>query len=297
MTTETTETVEASTRRRAILGLAVALVAGVGLATLLWTTGVVDGAYVADLQDKLDTAQTGPGVVVAMLIALGIGALMVALPCGFPAVFLVPAILEHEETTAGRLRSLAAFAIGGVVPLAVVGLLLGLAGDGVWELLSTPQSRKVFAAVAYSLLGAGALVYALNEFGFFQLQGAFVRLTGPAMPGEEAPARRSLVLGATFGAGMGIACPMPTYYALIGWVVVAATWWYGALVLGAYGLGRMLVPIVLGLLIVAGTSRRTVAERLAAVHERIVWSSGVVMAGLGVFLITLFGGVLGGSLF
>ena len=180
--------------------------AGVGLATFLWTTGLIGGEYVADLQDKLDTAQTGPGVVVAMLIALGIGASMVALPCGFPAVFMVPAILEHEEHTAGRLRSLAAFAIGGVVPLAVAGLLLGLAGDGVWEPLSTPQSRKVFAAVAYSLLGAGALVYALNEFGFFHLQGAFVRLTGPALPGEQAPARRSVVLGATFGAGMGIAC-------------------------------------------------------------------------------------------
>ena len=89
---------------------------------------------------------------------------------------------------------------------------------------------------------------------------------------------------------------MPTYYALIDWVVVAATAWYGALVLGAYGLGRMLVPIVLGLLMVAGTSRRSVAERLAAVDERIVWSSGVVMAGLGVFLITLFGGFLGVSL-
>ncbi len=92
-----------------------------------------------------------------------------------------------------------------------------------------------------------------------------------------------------------IACPMPTYYALIGWVMVAATAWYGALVLGAYGLGRM-VPIVLGLLIVAGTSRRTVAERLTSAHERIVWSSGVVTAGLGVFLITLFGGFLGSSL-
>ena len=124
MTTETsekTETVETGTRQRAMLGLAVALVAGVGLATLLWTTGLVDGEYVADLQDKLDTAQTGPGVVVAMLIALAIGASMVALPCGFPAVFMVPAILEHEEHTAGRLRSLAAFASGGVVPLAVAG--------------------------------------------------------------------------------------------------------------------------------------------------------------------------------
>ena len=104
------------------------------------------------------------------------------------------------------------------------------------------------------------------------------------------------MLGATFGAGLGIACPMPTYYALLGWVVVAATAWYGALVLAAYGLGRMLVPVVLGLLIVAGASRRTVSQRLVAAHERVQWASGVVMAALGIFLVTLFGGFLGVSL-
>ena len=78
--------------------------------------------------------------------------------------------------------------------------------------------------------------------------------------------------------------------------MVAATAWYGALVLAAYGLGRMLVPVVLGLLIVAGASRRTVSTRMAAVHDRVQWASGVVMAGLGVFMVTLFGGFLGVSL-
>ena len=279
-----------------LFGLAIALAVGVGLATVFWTTGLVDGEYIASLQDRLDTAQSGPGVAVAMLIALGIGASMVVLPCGFPAVFAVPTILEGEKHTMGRLRALTAFTLGGVVPLVVVGLLLGLAGNGVWELLSTPRSRMWFAAITYTLLGAGAVVYALSEFGLIHVRAAFERVSGPSLPGTDAPARRSFVLGATFGGGLGIACPMPTYYALIGWVVVAATAWYGALVLGAYALGRMLVPVVLGLLIVAGTSRRTVSARMVAAHDRVQWASGVVMAGLGVFMVTLFGGFLGVSL-
>ena len=92
-------------------GLAIALTVGVGLATVFWTTGLVDGEYIASLQDRLDTAQSGPGVAVAMLIALGIGASMVVLPCGFPAVFAVPTILEGEKHTAGRLRALTAFTL------------------------------------------------------------------------------------------------------------------------------------------------------------------------------------------
>jgi cytochrome c biogenesis protein CcdA len=295
-----TATLDVKSARRvpwpALAGLAVALVAGVAVASTFWMTDLLTAETIANWQQSVTAGQSGPAVALAMVIALGIGASMVVMPCGFPAVFAIPTILEREQQTRGRLRALAAFTLGGVVPLAVAGLVLGLAGGGLWELLSDGHSRKVFAAVTYSLLGAGAIVYALSEFGLIHVRGALERVAGPSLPGQDAPARRSFVLGATFGGGLGIACPMPTYYALLGWVVVAATAWYGALVLAAYGLGRMLVPVVLGLLIVAGASRRTVSQRLVAAHERVQWVSGVVMAALGIFLVTLFGGFLGVSL-
>ena len=295
-----TATLDVKSARRvpwaALAGLAIALVAGVAVASTFWMTDLLTAETIANWQQSVTAGQSGPAVALAMVIALGIGASMVMLPCGFPAVFAVPTILEREQQTRGRLRALAAFTLGGLVPLAVAGAVLGVAGDGLWALLSDGHSRKLFAAVTYSLLGAGAIVYALSEFGLIHVRAAFERVAGPSLPGQDAPARRSIMLGATFGGGLGIACPMPTYYALLGWVVVAATAWYGALVLAAYGLGRMLVPVVLGLLIVAGASRRTVSQRLVAAHERVQWASGVVMAALGIFLVTLFGGFLGVSL-
>ena len=277
------------------IGLALTAAIGAALAALFWYTGLVDGEFVAGWQDQLTGARSGPAVVAGMGIALVIGASMVVLPCGFPAVFLMPSILEREHSAPGRLRSLAAFALGATLPLAAAGAILGVAGGGLWDSLSG-ESRVVFAATFYPLLGLVAIVYALGQFGVLNLQGAFVRVVGPAMPREEAPARRSAVLGATFGAGLGMACPMPTYYAVLAWVAVAASPWYGALVLGAYGLGRVLPPVALGLLIVAGTSRRVVSQRLVAVHDRIEWGSAVIMATLGVFLIALFGGFIGTSL-
>ena len=282
--------------RPAALGLALAVASGVALATVFWTTEVFDADAVARWQASMTAGRGGPALALAVGVALLVGASMVAMPCGFPAVFAVPTILEGERHTAGRLRALSAFALGGVVPLAVAGALLGLAGEGLWKVLGDGHSRQLFAAVTYSLLGALALVYALGEFGLLRTRAAFERVTGPSLPGRDAPARRSLVLGAAFGGGLGIACPMPTYYALIGWVVVAASAWYGAVVLAAYGLGRMLVPIVLGLMIVGGVSRRGVSLRLVAAHDRVQWASGVLMGALGAFLIALFGGFLGLSL-
>ena len=123
--------VGAGVRRPALLGLAPALAGGIALATVFWTTSVLDAGAIADWQRSVTAGRTGPAVALAMLVATGIGASMVVMPCGFPAVFAMPTILERERTTAGRLRALVAFTAGAVVPLAVAGLLLGLAGAGV----------------------------------------------------------------------------------------------------------------------------------------------------------------------
>jgi cytochrome c-type biogenesis protein len=283
-------------RHAPLISLSLSLIVGATLAVIFWTTGLIDGAYVADLQDRVAGTRTGPGIGLALGISLLVGASMVVLPCGFPAVFMVPTILERDPRTTTQLQSIAAFLIGGVAPLVVVGALLGLAGDGIWNLLETGDARKTFAAIAYTLVGAGALAYALTEFGWLQLQGVLVRLRSPQLPAQGKPTTRALILGATFGGGMGIACPMPTYYAIIGWIIVAGSPGYGALVLGAYGLGRMLIPTILGILIVVGASRRTVAQRLASAHSRVRWTSGVISATLGAFMIVLFGALLGTSL-
>ena len=61
MTAGTTESVEASAKRRAILGLAVALVAGGGVATLSPVSALGGGEDGLHLAHGLHTAQNGPG--------------------------------------------------------------------------------------------------------------------------------------------------------------------------------------------------------------------------------------------
>lgn len=281
---------------RAILGLAIGAAVGLAAAAIFWETGLIRGETVAAWQDEFVAAQTGPGLVLAMALALVIGASMVVLPCGSPSVFAVPSLLQRADTTSGRFRALVAFTAGGVLPLAIVGAALGLTGAGLWEALSDGHTRQIVAAIAYPLLGVIAIAYALSEFGLLHFQGLLTRVGGTGLPGGDMPGWSAFVSGATFGSGAGIACPMPTYYALLGWVTLAASPWYGAVVLAAYGLGRILPAVAIGILIAAGAGRREVSFRLATLHNQLQWTSGVVMATLGFFLITLFGGFLGFSL-
>ena len=107
-------------RRPSSMALLAALGAGVGLAALFWTTGLIRGEFVAAWQEQIAEGRSGPGVGLAMGIALLIGASTVVLPCGFPSVFAIPSILERETSTPGRLRALGALAAGAVRPFRLV---------------------------------------------------------------------------------------------------------------------------------------------------------------------------------
>ena len=84
---------------RVILGLAIGAAVGLAAAAIFWETGLIRGETVAAWQDEFVAAQTGPGLVLAMALALVIGASMVVLPCGFPSVFAVPSLLQRADTT------------------------------------------------------------------------------------------------------------------------------------------------------------------------------------------------------
>jgi cytochrome c biogenesis protein CcdA len=86
---------------------------------------------------------------------------------------------------------------------------------------------------------------------------------------------------------------MPTYYAQLSWVALAGSPWYGALVVGLYGLGRVLPPIVLGgMLIIGGASRRSVSANLVAARVPIEAVSSHLILAIGVFVIVLFVGFI-----
>ena len=268
-----------------------ALAIGAALALISWQAGVLD-TEVFGFASGAAVEAGGPGSLVAIGAAFVIGATMIALPCGYPSVFVMPSILGAREGLAQRGMLSLLFLAASALPLAAVGLGLGFAGEGVLNLLE-PMSAKMSLAVGlYSALGVLAIAYALSEMGAFHLPSLFGKVTGPNLPEQDRPYQRALVLGGTFGAGLGIGCPMPQYYIILGWAVAAANPLYGAILLGVYGLGRVVPAVVLGGLIVAGTDRRDVSRGMTSFRERTNWLTNGVLAAMGSYLIVLFGGVL-----
>ncbi len=269
----------------------VALAVGAALALISWWAGVLD-TEIFGFASGAAVSAGGPGSLVAIGAAFVIGATMIVLPCGYPSVFVMPSILGSREGLAQRGALSLLFLAASALPLAAVGLGLGLAGGGILDLLE-PMSAKMSLAVGlYSALGILAIAYALSEIGAFRLPGLFSRVTGPDLPEQDRPYQRALVLGGTFGAGLGIGCPMPQYYIILGWAVATANPLYGAILLGAYGLGRVVPAVVLGGLIVAGTDRRDVSRGMTSFREKTGWLTNGVLAAMGSYLIVLFGGVL-----
>ncbi|MCH8815914.1 MAG: hypothetical protein IH957_12645 [Chloroflexi bacterium] len=268
-----------------------ALAIGAALALISWQAGVLD-TEIFGFASGAAVSAGGPGGLVAIGAAFVIGATMIVLPCGYPSVFVMPSILGSRKGLAQRGTLSLLFLAASALPLAAVGLGLGFAGQGILDLLE-PMSAKMSLAVGlYSGLGVLAIAYALSEMGAFHLPSLFGRVTGPNLPERDRPYQRALVLGGTFGAGLGIGCPMPQYYIILGWAVAAANPLFGTVLLGVYGLGRVVPAVVLGGLIVAGTDRRDVSRGMTSFRERTNWLTNGVLAAMGSYLIVLFGGVL-----
>ena len=268
-----------------------ALAAGAVLALVTWQAGVLD-SNIFGFASGAAVEAGGPGSLVAIGAAFVIGGTMIVLPCGYPSVFVVPSLLGSRKGLPQRASVILLFLAASALPLAALGLGLGFGGEAVLALLDEMSARMTLAVVVYSALGAVAIGYALSELGLFHLPSLLGRVTGPGLPGEDKPYRRAVVLGSTFGAGLGIGCPMPQYYILLGWVVAAANPLYGAILLGAYGLGRVLPAVGLGALIVAGTDRRQVSRGMTSFREKTSGITNGVLAAMGSYLIVLFGGVV-----
>ncbi len=269
-----------------------ALAVGVVLALIAWQAGLLDtdGVF-AGISGEAASANN-PGAFVAIGAAFIIGATMIVLPCGFPAVFAMPSILSSRKGLSQRTMLSLIFVAASALPLAAVGLGLGFAGDAVLGVLDSMSARMGFAVVLYSVIGTVAIGYALSQADLIHLPSLTSRIASPNLPNQDKPYRRSLVLGSTMGAGMGMGCPMPTYYILLGWVAAAANPVYGAVVMGVYGLARVLPAVGIGALIVGGMERRKVSRGMVSFREKTSGITNAFVAGTGSFLIVLFGGVL-----
>jgi cytochrome c biogenesis protein CcdA len=143
------------------------------------------------------------------------------------------------------------------------------------------------------VVGLAMLLVALSELGLirrllpdFKFPEHAAHATAPAA--EQSSYRPVLLLGISMAATFGIVCNRPLYLALLVYVALVGGVGYGALTLGAYGLGLSGSLVAASLVLMpAGRSARLfdwLSEREGALH--IV--QGVAFAIMGAMTLSWF---------
>jgi cytochrome c biogenesis protein CcdA len=179
----------------------------------------------------------------------------------------------------------------------LVGVLFGaILGAPTSLLAGTVGSRRTMSLIMQSVLVAAGIlmmVVALGELGL--IRRVLPRLRFGAAPADgmlDATARglyRQAALVGFYVAGtFGICCTQPLYLALLVYVVVVGSVAYGALTLGAYGLGLAASTALIGLFLTSA-SRAARFNRWLATHEDgFHLFQGLVFAVLGAMTAAFF---------
>ena len=191
------------------------------------------------------------------------------------------------------LKTVAVLGLGSVVVGVVFGALVGAPTS---LLAGTVGSRRTMSLIMQTALvatGILMIVVAMGELGL-------IRRLLPRLSFDPAPAegesdgatrglyRRAAVLGLSSMATFGICCTQPLYLALLVYIAVVGSMLYGALALGAYGLGLAASVALSGLILRPAGRVARLNEWLAVRQEAFHLLQGLVFAVLGAITASFF---------
>ena len=191
------------------------------------------------------------------------------------------------------LKTVAVLGLGSVLVAALFGALLGAPAS---LLAGTVGSRRAMSQIMQTVLVATGLlmmVVALGELGLMRRLLPTLRFgRTPAEGASDATARglyrQAAVMGASMAATFGICCTQPLYLALVVYVAVVGSIAYGALALGAYGLGLAASVALAGLILRPASRAARVNTWLASRQEAFHLAQGLVFAVLGALTVSFF---------
>ena len=280
-----------STLRRLLLfGAAVALgfIGG-----LNWSTELSNWAY-----NGLLNVFAQPGIQITTLgVGVGLGFLLgfvhITSICYLPAAFAALPLVQAARTNREWLKTVAVLVLCMVAVTALFGVLVSAPASLLAGIIGSRRTMAQLMQPTLVVTGILMIVVALGELGLIRRLLPRVHFT-PApvgVPGEMSPRtryRRAAIMGLWMAATFGIICPKPLYLALLVYVAVVGSAAYGALALGAYGLG-LATSIALGGFILLPASRAARFNAwLAARETGFHLVQGLVFAALGALVVSFF---------
>jgi cytochrome c biogenesis protein CcdA len=202
-------------------------------------------------------------------------------------------LVQVARTNRELLKTVAILGLGSVLVSALVGAALGAPSSLLAGIVGSRRAMSQILQTALVGVGALMIVVAMGELGLTRrlLPGLRLGLTStehdPAAPARGLY-RQAAVLGVSMAASFGIVCTQPLYMALVVYIAVVGSALYGALTLGAYGLG-LATSVALAGLILRPVGRVTRFGTWMASHEGAFHLvQGLVFALLGALTVSFF---------
>jgi cytochrome c biogenesis protein CcdA len=280
-----------STLRRLLLfGAAVALgfVGG-----LNWSVELSNWAY-----NGLLTIFAQPGIQITTLgVGVGLGFLLglvhITSICYLPAAFAALPLVEAARTNREWLKTVAVLVLCMVAVTALFGVLVSAPASLLAGIIGSRRTMSQIMQPTLVVTGLLMIVVALGEIGLIRRLLPQVHFTPAPVgaPAEISPRtryRRAAIMGLWMAATFGVICPKPLYLALLVYVAVVGSAAYGALALGAYGLGLATSIAVGGFILLPASRAARFNAWLAAREDGFHLVQGLVFAALGAVVVSFF---------
>jgi cytochrome c biogenesis protein CcdA len=278
------------TSRLILLVVAVAVGFGSGF---YWQPEISAGAY-----DGFVNLFAAPGIQItsmAMGIAVAylVGVIHVTTICWLPGALATVPIVQDARSDQDRLKTVAVIALCMVVVTTLFGMLISAPASLFAGIAGSRRTMSTIMQPALVASGLVMVVLAMGELGLIRrLLPSLHHAPAPvAVPTGESTLvryRRAAILAIWMTSTFGIFCTKPLYLGLLVYVAVIGSVAYGALALGAYGLG-LATTLTLGGLVLMRASRAVRFKAwLAEREETFHLVQGVVFAALGAMTVAFF---------
>jgi hypothetical protein len=278
------------TTRLLLLGAAVA--AGF-VGGLNWSVEISAWAYDGFVNLFADPGFQITSMAMGVAVAYLVGVVHVTTICWLPGALAAVPIVQGARSDRDWLKTVAVIAISMVVVTSLFGMLISAPASLFAGIIGS--RRTVSAIMQPTLVATGILMVALamGELGLIRrflpsLHHAPASVAVPTGESSLIRYRRAAIMGIWMAATFGVICPKPLYLGLLVYVAVIGSAAYGALALGAYGLGLASTVTLGGLVLIRATRAARFNAWLAAHEETFHLVQGIVFAVMGAMCVSFF---------
>jgi cytochrome c biogenesis protein CcdA len=280
-----------STTTRLLL-LAAAIVLGF-IAGLTWSLEISAWAY-----DGFIKIFAEPGIQVTSL-AMGVGVayllgfVHITTICYLPAALAAMPMVQEARTNREWLKTVAVLALCMVAVTALFGVLISAPASLFAGIVGSRRTMSQIMQPTLVATGILMVVAAMGELGLIRrllptLHPAPASVDVPTDSSPRTRYRRAAIMGLWMAATFGIICPKPLYLGLLVYVAVIGSAAYGALALGAYGLGLATTVALGGVIIIRASRAARFNAWLAQREETFHLVQGIVFAAFGAMAVSFF---------